>query len=455
MSISTCQVLVTKRPAQAVYATSALIKSLSLKPGRTVRISFGKAEATVTLRRIQKSGSKLYIPLNVKNKLLLPFSGTFKAKSTANGGLRIGPLFGVMTATNASSSSPFGTRTSLIRQFVTSGDQVGTCFAFSPRHVNWANRSVIGYFYSPGSGWYKRKVPLPDVVYNRMPSRKAEKSANMESIKYRLTQAGISLFNWNFFEKWDVYRLLEGGEAYKHVPQSILNPSPRQLKTMLDNHDFVYLKPTGGSLGKGIYRLTFKPRKGYFVRYRLAGRNRVLRFPKFSGLARMIGVDKGRLRNYVAQQGIRLLEIDGCPIDFRFHLTKNGRGRWTVAGIGCKKAGKGSVTTHVRTGGQLMTPGQALGRLYSPARAQELLDKAKTVSIQLAEAIERQYNHPIGELGFDFGIDKDGRIWMFEANAKPGRSIYKHPALKNEGRATLKLLFDYCTYLSGFNGGDA
>ncbi|GIQ69871.1 YheC/YheD family protein [Xylanibacillus composti] len=455
MSISTCQVLVTKRPARALYATSALIKSLSLKPGKTVRISFGKAETTVTLRSVKKSGSKLYVPLNIKNQLLLPHIGTFKVKSS-NGSLRIGPLFGIMTTANPSATSPFGTRTSLIRQFVASGSQAGTCFAFAPKNIDWATRSVTGYFYSPGKGWYRRKAPLPDVIYNRMPSRKTEKSANLVSLKYRLTHAGIPLFNWSFFEKWDIYRLLEpAGEAYKHVPQSILNPSPRQLKGMLDNHDFVYLKPTGGSLGKGIYRLTYKPHKGYFVRYRLSGRNRVLRFAKFSGLARMIGIDKGRLRNYVAQQGIRLLEIDGCPIDFRFHLIKNIRGRWTVAGIGCKKAGKGSVTTHVRTGGQLLTPGQALGRIYSASRAQDLLDKAKAVSIQLAEAIERESSHPVGELGFDLGIDKDGRIWMFEANAKPGRSIYKHPALKNEGRATLKLLFDYCTYLSGFNGGDA
>ncbi len=455
MSMSTCQVLVTKRPARVVYATSALIKSLSLKPGKTIRMMFGKAEATVTLRRIKKTGSKLYIPLLVKNQLLLPYTGTFQTKTSGNGTLRIGPLFGIMTTTKEASASPFGTRTPLIRQFVANGNQAGTCFAFSPKHVNWANRTVTGHFYSAGRGWYTRKVPLPDVAYNRMPSRRAEKSANMESVKYRLTHAGIALFNWSFFEKWDVYRMLEPvADAYKHVPQSILNPSPSQLKSMLDNHDFVYLKPTGGSLGKGIYRLTYKPRKGYFVRYRVTGRNRVLRFAKFSGLTRMIGIDKGRLRNYVAQQGIRLLEIDGCPIDFRFHLTKNGKGRWTVAGVGCKKAGKGSVTTHVRTGGQLMTPGQALGRLYSSSRAKELLDKANSVSIQLAEAIERQYNHPVGELGFDLGIDKEGRIWMFEANAKPGRSIYKHPALKNEGRATMKLLFDYCTYLSGF-GGDA
>ncbi len=37
--------------------------------------------------------------------------------------------------------------------------------------------------------------------------------------------------------------------------------------------------------------------------------------------------------------------------------------------------------------------------------------------------IERKSKRRVGELGFDIGIDKSGNIWMFEANAKPGRSI--------------------------------
>ncbi|GJM79748.1 hypothetical protein HMSSN139_22440 [Paenibacillus sp. HMSSN-139] len=68
------------------------------------------------------------------------------------------------------------------------------------------------------------------------------------------------------------------------------------------------------------------------------------------------------LRGYVAQQGIRLIEIDSCPIDFRFHMHKNGKNQWVVVGIGAKKAGKGSVTTHLKNGGSLLTPEQALSR---------------------------------------------------------------------------------------------
>ena len=222
---------------------------------------------------------------------------------------------------------------------------------------------------------------------------------------------------------------------------------------MLEKHQFVYLKPTSGSLGNGIYRLTYHPKKGYFCRYRQHGNNVLLRFSRFTDLLRRLN-HNGRMKNYIIQQGIRFIEMDRCPIDFRFHMNKNGDNRWVAAGIGAKKSGRGSVTTHIKNGGKLMTPIAALSQIYgSSTKAEEILSKAKQVSIQLAESIERNHPHYIGELGFDIGIDQKDNIWMFEANAKPGRSIFKHPSLRAEGSATLKHIFDYSVYLSRFRPG--
>lgn len=97
-----------------------------------------------------------------------------------------------------------------------------------------------------------------------------------------------------------------------------------------------------------------------------------------------------------------------------------------------------------------MTPEQVLSRVFGSHHGDTVLEKAKAVAIRLANSIERNYSRPLGELGFDLGIDKDERIWMFEANAKPGRSIFKHPSLKSQGKASLKNLIDHCMYLSQF-----
>jgi hypothetical protein len=273
----------------------------------------------------------------------------------------------------------------------------------------------------------------------------------LTSLRERFVRKKIPFFNWSFFNKSDVYKLLDNDpEALRHLPESVNNPSAERIRQMLEKHHFVYYKPSAGSLGIGIYRLTYHPKRGYFVRYRSSGGNVLLRFNHFDGLMRMLRGRHGiALNHYVAQQGIRLVELDNCPIDFRFHMHKDGGNRWVVAAIGAKKAGRGSVTTHIKNGGSLMTPEQALQGKFVD-RADLVLTEAKDIAVKLSEAIERNYTHTLGELGLDIGIDREGNVWMFEANAKPGRSIFKHPALKEQGRASLGYILDHCLYLSKF-----
>jgi len=450
MSLTTCTIHFAARTDKTVYVSSALMKSLQLTGTKPVTLKVGSKSLLAPIKIVKKTGNHLYLPVAVKNALLVPRSGTCMAVSHGGRDIQIGPLVGILTnASSASVVQPFGTRSPLLKQYIGPGSQKSFFFAFTPSGVNWAAETVTAYFPS-GDGWVRKTVPLPDVVYNRLSSRKAEKSLSIENFKERFVRRGTPIFNWSFFDKWDVYNLLEGDkEAFKHVPESHLNPTPERVKEMLEKHRFVYLKPTGGSLGIGIYRLTYHPKRGYFARFRRSGKNVLYRFAQFGGLMNLLNSRSGRMRNYVVQQGIRLIEIDSCPIDFRFHLHKNGQNEWVVAGIGAKKAGKGSVTTHVKNGGQIMTPEQVLDRVFG-SKADTILQNAKQTAIKLAEAIEKNSRHLLGELGFDIGIDQNERIWMFEANSKPGRSIFKHPSLKSQGKTSLGLIFEHSLYLGRF-----
>lgn len=448
MSLTTCMLHAVQRTDRSVYLTSELVKALRLTGNKSITVKVGSKKATLPIRLIKKSGQHMYIPLSLMASLRIPRTGSVFVANSNNKELRIGPVIGILTNV-VSGTSPFGTKTGFIRQIMSTASTKSFAFAFSPSSVNWNQETVTGIIPKEGGGWVRKTFPLPDVVYNRLSSRKAEKSAGMEGFKDRFVRRGIPLFNWSFFDKWDVYKMLDGDDAFRFVPESRINPSADQIKEMLDKHKFIYLKPTAGSLGIGIFRVTYNPKRGYFVRYRKAGKNVLIRYGKFDGLMQMLGTGRGRLTNYVAQQGIRLIEIDSCPIDFRFHLTKNGNNNWVVAAIGAKKSGKGSVTTHIRNGGQLMTPEQVLRQIYG-SRAEQVLTNAKETAIKLAEGIENNYNHLLGELGFDIGIDQSEKIWMFEANAKPGRSIFKHPSLKEGDVATLQNIYEHCLFLSRF-----
>lgn len=449
MSLTSCIVHFTKQSERTVYLSSSLMKELNLTRGKTAILKLGKSDIHCTVRTIKKSGNHLYISSLIRQHLKVPRSGTCYVVSNREKEIQIGPLIGILSSAGTRTvQQPFGSRTALVKQFLRVGYKKAFYFAFSPQDIHWQQEKVTGFFLDSNGGWVRKTVPLPDVVYNRLASRRAESSATMESFKERFVHKNIPIFNWNFFNKSDVYNLLEGEPEAQYVPESYTNPPANKIKEMLEKHQFVYLKPTGGSLGKGIFRLTYHPKRGYFSRYRRNGKNVLLRFSRFSSLMQLLS-RQGNLKNYVVQQGIRLVEMDNCPIDFRFHMNKNARNQWVPAGIGAKKAGKGSITTHIKNGGSLMTPEYALNKIYGN-RAGDLLEKAKHVAVKLSEAIERNYPHTIGELGFDLGIDRNENIWMFEANAKPGRSIFKHPSLKNQGIDTLNYIFEHCLYLSKF-----
>lgn len=452
MKLTKARVHFSKGRDRTIYASNNIIKKFAL--GKQVKLKFGKKTMNTSLRRINKKGNHLYLSGLVRQSIRIPNGGNVVLSSDGNE-VKLGPLIGILTSgAFRTSTQPFGRKSGFIKDHLKVGNKKAFYFAFSPKDINWVKETVVAHFIGENDTWVKREVPLPDVVYNRLPSRRAEKSSYIINIKERFTKHNIPIFNWSFFDKWDVYHLLRGDEdAYKHVPESYIDPSPTQIKDMLEKHSFIYLKPTAGSLGIGIYRLTYNKNRGYFARFRRNGKNVLLRYSTFDGLMRLVKHRRGRLKNYVAQQGIRLVEIDQCPIDFRFHLNKNGYNNWVVAGIGAKQAARGNITTHVRTGGKLLTPEQALNRIYGESKSQDVLRRMKRVSIKLAESIERLYPHRIGELGFDIGIDQAGSIWMFEANSKPGRSIFRHPALRTQGKASLVYVFEHCLFLSKFYSG--
>ncbi|MFD1178357.1 YheC/YheD family protein [Paenibacillus puldeungensis] len=457
MSLTYCNVHFTQEPERVVYVSRALMKNLKLSGKKSLHLRLGGERIPATVKSINKAGKHLYLASGVRRGIKIPKAGGVYLRSLQEGEVQIGPLIGVLSdGPMTSMGNPFGSRTGFIKQLLRQGSRISYIFAFTPRDINWEDESVNGYFLNEAGRFVRKRVPLPDVVYNRLPSRRAETSTSINQLRERFVRRKIPFFNWSFFNKSDIYRLLENDNVVnRYVPESIMGPTTEQIKEMLERHSLIYYKPNGGSLGNGIYRLSYIPKSGYYARYRNNGRNALLRFGTFNSLMRTLQARHGRsLRGYVAQQGIRLIEIEGCPIDFRFHMHKNGKNQWVVVGIGAKKAGKGSVTTHIKNGGSLLTPEQALSRAFG-ARADEVLRHAKGVAVTLAEAIETHHQHLIGELGFDIGIDRDEQIWMFEANAKPGRSIFKHPSLRAEGKASVDHILEHCLYLSKFRRRDA
>ena len=111
---------------------------------------------------------------------------------------------------------------------------------------------------------------------------------------------------------------------------------------------------------------------------------------------RMLQAKHGSKRNYVIQQGIRLIEIDGrlSTSDSTCIRTARTGGPWLAS---VPKAGRARHNAYQERG-SLMTPEQALGRAFG-SKAREVLERAKDAAIAMSEAIENHHPHLLEKSG--------------------------------------------------------
>ncbi|MDR6226655.1 YheC/YheD family endospore coat-associated protein [Desmospora profundinema] len=449
--------LSTKAPAQAILLSQSLMKKWGCLPGQSIKIKVGNKTCIARVAGLKKPSSHIYLPRSVTNQLSLPYFGSVRASYTQKN-LRIGPVIAILTTGfTGNPSNPFGSRSVLFRNFLMAAQEDKPFFyVFTPEMVDWNSQLTTGWFYQPDSQgsyrWVKRTAPLPDVVYERVPNRKTESLPQVKACRERLHNLiRCQIFNQGFFNKWTVHEKLRDHEwAAEHIPETYHSPSAGVIREMLERHQMVYLKPSGGSLGLGIFRITRHPRSGYFCRFRNGDSNILRRFASLDTMLRhLFGPQLTRLPRYLVQQGIRLVKYDGRSVDFRVHMHKDKQGEWRVAGMGAKVAGIGCVTTHGRTGGSLLTAEELLHNAF-PGEEQEMMNRIQHASIIIASALEGEVNGHLGELGLDIGVDRYRKVWLFEVNAKPGRHIFLHPSLRHAGRQSARYITEYSMKLAQF-----
>lgn len=254
------------------------------------------------------------------------------------------------------------------------------------------------------------------------------------------------MFNPYYFNKKTIHNLLKDKhEVTQYLPETHFSSTMEDIENLIERYSTIYLKPIHGAGGRSIYRITkSKSKEIYFCNTERV----ITRYKSLNDLLTKINISK-KYDKYLAQQGISLAKYNGSKVDFRINLNKDIENKWKIVAIAGKAAGKGSVTTHVRLGGEVHSSNELLSDIFKE-KASKIIKNLEEAAIKLASAIEFSINRPIGELGLDIGVDENGRVWMFEANSIPGISIFKHPSLKDSSNYSINLLFQYAYYLSNF-----
>ncbi|KEK24308.1 YheC/YheD family endospore coat-associated protein [Bacillus gaemokensis] len=411
-------------------------------------VSFGTRSITCKDIQIHYTyNHEIIIGEHIAKKLLLLPSTNIHA-FIQNRTLIFGPLIGIFTTGFIkSASAPIGNRSISFSDLLTPPyDLRPFIFLFGAQHINWDKEIIEGYFFKEGN-WIQYNVPFPNVIYDRLPSRKSELHKPIARVKKRLqTKYAIPWFNPGFFNKWEIHQHLINEETVSSLlPKTEAFQHFEQVERFLSSYKHVYIKPIHGSFGRNICQIFYSTTENrYYCRYREKEKNKLRKYHSLETLLNHV-LQGHDLKQFIVQQGISSFRLDGQPVDFRVHTNKDRFGAWKVSAIVAKIAGTGSMTTHMNSGGDV----KLLQEIFSDATERiRITNKLKNAALQLSPILDQRINGNIGEIGFDIGLDKTENIWLFEANSKPGRSVFQYKKLKEHSELTRQLFYEYAIYLT-------
>lgn len=434
---------VVENEQMVVFCPPAIIRDKHIKSlafgSKSVEVDFlphpDKEDTIVMSRRIQKA---IQLP-----SMKVPLHAFIDNQT-----LSIGPLVGIFTAGfTPDEGFPVGDRTTFFAKLLSVNKTVGALpFVFGEQHINWEQGTIEGYFYHQLS-WKTVEVPFPNVIYDRLPNRRSENNPKLIRVKERLQKEYlIPWYNPGFFNKLEIYeRLQQDTSVTGYLPETHPFTSFSIIETMLSKYGHIFIKPQNGSLGLGVHQVIYdKFTDDYYCRYQdKEGTNRLRKFSSLEKLFNTVFANQS-LENMLVQQGIHLIRNDQRSVDFRIHTNKDDVGKWHITAIAAKIAGLGSVTTHTRSGGEIKT----VEEIFPEDECDFYTEKLTNAALLLSKVLDQSVEGIIGEIGFDLGIDRNGEVWLFEANSKPGRSIFSHPALMEFDLLTRKLSIAFAVFLT-------
>ncbi len=445
------------KTAGSISISRNLVNKLGIdvQPSITVRVGSLKVKSKLTIFDNGKKGyalsPELVQALHIKKSKGMKIRYQAEEKM-----LHLGPTIGILATlipgSNREELDPRSLQAELIYLSIVSKAIPGQVYIFTPGSINWANHTCRGYVYqqlSQNRGrWESSIYPLPDVVYDRIHSRSAEARNNVQYAKNRLMNLPyLHYFNPHYLNKWNVHQmLLANPTLIRYLPET-QQLDNNNLEEMLKKYRVLYMKPSNGSLGKGIIKVAADKGRLKYVAYR--GRHIRNQASNPAELLRKTKKQRDE-RHYIVQRGLDLARYKGSPFDLRIIYQKNGQGEWMISKKFCRIAPKGSSISNLSSGGRVEKSSKVMHHLFK----KEDLIKSKNEEIRLlckmvASTLENVSNSTFGELGMDIGIDRKGHLYLIEVNSKPRKtteSIFSPAIVKN----TFKRPLAYATYLSGF-----
>jgi glutathione synthase/RimK-type ligase-like ATP-grasp enzyme len=418
-----------------------------LHPGEYM-IKCGFQERAVSCQP-SKSKEVVEISCTLANELHLPNETLALHLSFDNtiNQLKIGPIIAVFTTMKSNPDEPFGTLTSFYQEMARYSIKEHILFyLFSLKHVH--NEFIYGYRWQHHK-WGPSQLPIPQVIYNRIHSRKLESSSSVQTFLHRCEQNDIPYFNHRFLNKWEVHQaLLTYEELTPYLPESLLYEKISDLETMMLKYNSIFAKPINGSLGKKILRIQ-ENNGSYSIDYSSNGHELPNKFQNLTSLKNALS-QMIKKRHFLLQQGIPLIHFRKRPVDFRILCNKNQLGEWKVTSAVARVSQEKQFVSNIAQGGEIYSIDEVLNEKFNERTVKSIKRLLFELSLEISKRIDREMTGIFGEFGIDLTIDESGQPWLLEVNSKPSKATnndYKTAAI----RPSAKAVINFAKFLSQFS----
>lgn len=368
--------------------------------------------------------------------------------------LFFGPFVGVL-ALRVRRGPTFGDHDPFFQALTRQGSRLGIpTFVFTPADVLWEEGRIIGYVSSStprGTGWRRRSFPMPDVIYDRVQTRRAEGAPNYARFRRRLKDAVGPWFNeTGFFDKWTFHEKASRRDGLQlYLPETRSFTGVEDLAPMLERHPVVFIKPVAGSLGVGIVKVSRVSTGRFAVQHQFGEATYTRRVAGLQSLYRLV-VRLARGRPCIVQQGLPLARWHGRPFDVRILLQRGADGEWAVTKMFSRIAARGGITSNLTRGAEACNIHVLLRAVYGRRQRARMFRQLYSAGLYCAQEIAAALPGRIGELGLDLGLTRSGRIWLIEANSKPFLQMNREAGSPRTLALSVRRPLQYAMHLAGF-----
>ncbi|MFF3924428.1 YheC/YheD family endospore coat-associated protein [Paenibacillus lactis] len=307
--------------------------------------------------------------------------------------------------------------------------------------------SIKGYRFHPGDGWISGSFPLPDVIYDRCLHGSGQESAAAGEWISRLLQQGSKLWSRGLPGKAKVHQLLKRSPLLRpHLPATIRYTGADSLsRALLALNGSIFMKPSGGSHGRHSLYISLKENHTALLQGRDRSNTIFRQTIPAQELNTWVRSFTGR-RRFIIQPYLQLHNQDGNPFDVRSLVQKNDRGIWSITGIAVRQGAEQGMTSNLHGGGTAYPALPYLISEFGEEKVRAIMDTIRNLSARIPPLLEEGFGR-LGELGIDFGVDTRGKVWILEANSKPGRRAFVLTGDSKAARRSVEHPIQYARYL--------